>query len=167
MIVYVRHYQINKRNNCCFEKRKSRHLWENRPFGHCRMWQRSCDWWNWSGVSDQMIERCNNFVRLDIFEIEFIPRDERPGVNFNNVLKAAFTHADPKNAKKTVKLSSFIALLGSVGVKAARRTLVKLTPECIDYRDVKCSGQIQGLVASLLEELAKFCDLQRSILPTF
>jgi len=33
----------------------------------------------------------------------------------------------PKAKKKTVKLSSFIALLGSARVKATRRTLVKLT----------------------------------------
>ena len=33
---------------------------------------------------------------------------------------------DPKRAKKTVKLSSFFALLGSGSVKAAHRTLVKL-----------------------------------------
>ena len=52
-----------------------------------------------------------------------------PGVNFTNILRAAFTRADPKSAKKTVKLSSFIALLGSARVKAARRTLVKLTPD--------------------------------------
>ena len=48
-------------------------------------------------------------------------------VNFTNLLRAPFTCADPKSAKKTVKLSSFIALLGSARVKAARRTLVKLT----------------------------------------
>ena len=30
------------------------------------------------------------------------------GVNFTNILRAAFTHADPKSAKKTVKLSSFL-----------------------------------------------------------
>ena len=53
---------------------------------------------------------------------------ETPGVNFTNVLQAAFTLADPKSAKKSLKLSSFIALLGSVRVKAVRRTLVKLTP---------------------------------------
>ena len=53
----------------------------------------------------------------------------RPGVNFTNVLLTAFMHAaDPKSAKKTVKLGSFIALLGSLCVKAARRTLVKLIP---------------------------------------
>ena len=34
----------------------------------------------------------------------------------------------PKAQKKTVKLSSFFALLGSSRVKAACRTLVKLTP---------------------------------------
>ena len=38
-------------------------------------------------------------------------------------------HADPKSAEKAVKLSSFIALLGSAQVKAARKMLVKSTPE--------------------------------------
>ena len=48
----------------------------------------------------------------------------QPGVNFTKLLQAAFTCADPKSAKK---LSSFIALLWSVHVKAAHGTLVKLT----------------------------------------
>jgi len=47
-----------------------------------------------------------------------------PGVNFINVLQAAFTSADPKSAKKTVKLSVFFALSGSARVKAGRRTLM-------------------------------------------
>ena len=47
-----------------------------------------------------------------------------PGVNFTNILRAAFTHTDPKSAKK----DSFIGLLGSARVKAARRMLLKLTP---------------------------------------
>ena len=51
-----------------------------------------------------------------------------PWVNFTNILQAAFTLTDPKRAKKTVKLSSFLALLGSACVKATRRTLVKFTP---------------------------------------
>ena len=50
------------------------------------------------------------------------------GGNFTIILPAAFMHADPKSAKKTVKFRSFIALLGSALVKAAHRTLVKLTP---------------------------------------
>ena len=49
-------------------------------------------------------------------------------VNFTNILQAAFKRADPTSAKKTVKLSSFFALLGSAHVKATRRTLVILTP---------------------------------------
>ncbi len=49
-------------------------------------------------------------------------------VNFIKVLQAAFTHADPKSTNKTVKLSVFFALLGSVCAKAAHRMLVKLTP---------------------------------------
>ena len=48
------------------------------------------------------------------------------GVNFTNVLRAAFALVDPKSAKKTVKLSSFFVLLGSARAKAACRTLVKL-----------------------------------------
>ncbi len=51
-----------------------------------------------------------------------------PRVNFINILQAAFTHEDSKNAKKTVKLSVFFTLLGSARTKAARRMLMKLTP---------------------------------------
>jgi len=40
----------------------------------------------------------------------------------------AFTHADPKSVKKSVKLSVFFALSGSAHAKAAHRTLMKLTP---------------------------------------
>ena len=48
-------------------------------------------------------------------------------VNFTNILRAAFTLADPKSAKKLLNLTAFFALLVSAGVKAARRTLMKLT----------------------------------------
>ena len=58
--------------------------------------------------------------------------DQPPGVNFINVLRAAFTLADPKSAKKTVKSISFFALLGSASVKAACRTLVKLNRGWMD-----------------------------------
>jgi len=54
--------------------------------------------------------------------------NNRPGVNVINVLRAAFTLADPKSTKKTVKSSSFFALSGSVSVKAAHKMLMKLTP---------------------------------------
>ena len=58
-----------------------------------------------------------------------VRHSQSSGVNFTNVLRAAFALVDPKSAKKAVKLSSFFALLGSSRVKAARRTLVKLTPD--------------------------------------
>ena len=51
------------------------------------------------------------------------------GVNFNNVLPAAFTLADPKSAKKQLDLTVFFALLGSACVKAAHIMLMKLTPD--------------------------------------
>jgi len=55
-------------------------------------------------------------------------------VNFINVLRADF--ADPESAKKTDKLSVFLALLGSVHIKAARRTLMKLTPDILKSQQI-------------------------------
>jgi len=52
---------------------------------------------------------------------------QRPRANFINLLRAAFACTDLKNAKKTVKLSVFFALLGSAHTKAACRTLMELT----------------------------------------
>jgi len=50
------------------------------------------------------------------------------GVNFINVLHEAFTSADPKKAKNTVKLSLFFTLMSSGSIKAFRKMLVKRTP---------------------------------------
>jgi len=50
------------------------------------------------------------------------------GVNFINILRAAFTHTDFQSARKTVKLSVFFALSRSTCAKSAHRTLIKLTP---------------------------------------
>ena len=65
-----------------------------------------------------------------------------PGFNFTNILRAAFTRADPKSAKKQLNLTVFFALLGSARVKAACRTLVKLTPvaEAESYKKKKKSN---------------------------
>ncbi len=41
---------------------------------------------------------------------------------------------DPESVKKTVKLSIFFTLLGSTSIKAARKTLVKLTAE-VKYKN--------------------------------
>ncbi len=50
------------------------------------------------------------------------------GLKFINVLCTAFTRADPKSVKKTVKLSIFFTLLGFTSLKAACKMLMKLTP---------------------------------------
>ncbi len=53
-----------------------------------------------------------------------------PGVNFINVLQAAFAqHADLKSAKKIDNLTVFFAISRSAGIKAAIRMLMKSTPE--------------------------------------
>ena len=63
---------------------------------------------------------------------------KRPGVNFTNILRAAFTRADPKSAKKLLELNDFFSLLGSAPVKAAHRMLVKLTPiEVVQLKQVQ------------------------------
>ena len=49
------------------------------------------------------------------------------GVNFINILHAAFTLADPESAKKLLDLTVFFALLVSAPVKSTRRTLMKST----------------------------------------
>jgi len=46
-----------------------------------------------------------------------------PGVDFTNILHAAFTHTDPKSTKNTVKLSVFLVLLGSSIVKALQKNI--------------------------------------------
>jgi len=44
-------------------------------------------------------------------------------------LRVAFTSADTKRAKNTVKPSVFFVLLGSARIKAARKMLMKLAPQ--------------------------------------
>jgi len=46
------------------------------------------------------------------------------GVNFINVLWAAFTCSDPKSTKRQSSCQSFFALSGPESVNAARRTLM-------------------------------------------
>ena len=58
--------------------------------------------------------------------------DPSTGVNFTNILRAAFTRSDPKSAIKLLNLTVFFALLGSVRVKAAHRMLVKLALAEVD-----------------------------------
>ena len=52
----------------------------------------------------------------------------KTGVNFINILRAAFMLADPKSAKKLLDLTVFFELLGSARLIAAKRMLTKLTP---------------------------------------
>ena len=59
------------------------------------------------------------------------------GVNFTNVLQAAFALVDPKSAKKLLNLTVFFALLGFERVKAARRTLVKLNPDPVACHNIQ------------------------------
>ncbi len=50
------------------------------------------------------------------------------GVNFINVLRSAFVLLDPKRVKRYWQLDWILTLLGATGVKAVRRTLMKLSP---------------------------------------
>ncbi len=77
-----------------------------------------------------MISRANGITMFMLFEAGDIIKS--PGVNFTTVLRKAFRHTDSKTAKKTDSLTVFLVLLGSVRVKAARKLLVKSTPELIN-----------------------------------
>ncbi len=50
-----------------------------------------------------------------------------PGVNFINILQAAFTRADPESAKKELQLDCLCCSFEICASKAAYRTLMKLT----------------------------------------
>jgi len=52
-----------------------------------------------------------------------------PGVNFIKVFLEAFTCADPKNVKRYWRLNWNVTLSISAHIKAARRMLMKLTPD--------------------------------------
>jgi len=51
-----------------------------------------------------------------------------PGINLINILRKAFTYADPKSAKKTVGLTIVFALSGSARVKASLQEWPKYGP---------------------------------------
>jgi len=53
-----------------------------------------------------------------------------PGLNFINILRTAFAPTDAERVKNQLRLQNIFMLLGSACVKAARRTLMKLTPSC-------------------------------------
>ena len=50
------------------------------------------------------------------------------GVNFINILRAAFVRADPKSAKKTVQSISFFVILLSAHVKAVHKNIGEINP---------------------------------------
>ena len=52
----------------------------------------------------------------------------KPGINFTIILQAAFTHADPKSAKKDSQVKQLFALLGSASVKAACKHVDEIDP---------------------------------------
>ena len=80
------------------------------------MWQLGC------GLQAKKKQSCSN-VLLDL-EMQFTTS----GVNFTNILQAAFMRADPKSAKKCSKIKQHFALLGSAGVKAARKHVDEIDP---------------------------------------
>ncbi len=51
------------------------------------------------------------------------------GVNFINILRAAFAHAEPKSVKETVKLLVFLGYWDLRVQKLCINMLVKLTPD--------------------------------------
>ncbi len=85
------------------------------------------------------------------------------GLNFINILSTTFTRADPKSIKKTVKLSIFITLSGSMSVKAAHKMLVKLTPGHCVVRNNSNGGPWQNVFCPNTYAYA-FCQRGNNVL---
>ena len=78
-------------------------------------------------------------------------------VNFANILRAAFTCKDAKSAKKLLNLTVSFALLGSARVKAACRTLVKLTPDLLSQHQLMPTHARERTRPSLHQERYQTC----------
>ncbi len=68
-------------------------------------------------------------IRGSIFKSKFLKIPLCPGVNFTNILPAAFMLVEPKGIKKIDSLSVYFMLSGFAHVKAVHRTLMKLSPD--------------------------------------
>jgi len=71
-------------------------------------------------------------LRFQLFIIKFpyYPRTiQIAGVNFINVLQAAFAHIDPKILKRYWRLDWILMLWGAMGVKAACKYVSEIEPQ--------------------------------------
>jgi len=80
------------------------------------------------------LEKLEHFFWTYIFQ-----RWWRAGVDFTHILRAAFTHADPKSTKIQSSHPCLFSLLGSVHIKAACKMLVKSTPEWVKKEFIRMS----------------------------
>jgi len=53
----------------------------------------------------------------------------RPGVNFINILRAAFTHVYPKSANRNLSIDCLLCFLESACVKASRKHIGEIDPK--------------------------------------
>jgi len=69
-----------------------------------------------------------SLVEREEVELKF-SAPHKPGVNFTNILREAFTLVDPKSVKKLQLSPQYLfTLSGSENVKAVHRSLMKLSP---------------------------------------
>jgi len=71
-----------------------------------------------------------------------------PGVNFINILRAAFAPVDPKSVQRYLQLDWILTLLWATLVKASRKILVKSAPDLLPIdlcqdEDLDCKRHIQ------------------------
>jgi len=67
------------------------------------------------------------------------------GVDFINILRAAFTSADPESAKKTVKLSFFFELAGSANVDFTN--ILRVAFVHVDPKSAKMTDDVSAFYA--------------------
>jgi len=89
------------------------------------------NWYFWLWRQSLTHSRVSFFVGKSSIPDHGMRRGDRlgeSGLNFINILRTAFTLADPKSVKRYWRLDWVLTLLGSTRIKAVRRTLMKLTP---------------------------------------
>ncbi len=80
-----------------------------------------------------------------IFSCVWCKKRNSPCVNFNNILRKAFTREDPKSAKDIQAISLF-ALLESARIKDASKHVGEIDPFAYTSRQAFCGGMLSALV---------------------
>jgi len=88
----------------------------------------------------------DNYLDLFVALFHVSPFLSFCGVNFINILRAAFMLADPKSAKRQSSHQCLLPLLGALRVKAEHKMLVKSALDCFSLQKIPARKLFTGPV---------------------